>query len=215
MTPQLIFLGAPGSGKGTQAARFSQELGFKHISTGNLLREEISEGSTLGKRVQGILSAGNLVDDQTVLELLCKNCNLNSHQYIFDGFPRNIKQAELLDDVLIKDHLSKTIFFKIELKELTERLVNRRTCDNCGAIYNLFFRPPQKSNTCDHCGHSPLTQRKDDTREVVENRLNVFCKTIKPVLNYYKAEQKLETVDASKKLDSVHSEIQEIIERKD
>lgn len=197
MKPQLILLGAPGSGKGTQAARLVSELKYDHLSTGDLLRKEISSGSELGNRVQDIMNAGKLVDDSTVLELLSTNCDLQSSQYIFDGFPRNIEQAKSLDKEVLKDAKSKALFFDIDLDKLAERLVNRRTCADCGEIYNLISKAPKKEGVCDKCSGKNLTQRKDDNEETVKTRLDVFSSTISPVLDYYEGQGRLLRLDAS------------------
>jgi adenylate kinase len=212
MKPQLILLGAPGSGKGTQAGRLVSELGYNHLSTGDLLRSEISSGSELGNRVQDIMNSGKLVDDSTVLELLQKNCALDSSAYIFDGFPRNIDQAKALDEAVLKDVAFKAIFFEIDLKLLAERLVNRRTCDDCGEIFNLISRAPQKEGVCDKCNGSNLKQRKDDNEATVKTRLDVFSKAIEPVLSYYEQSGKLCRLDASKSSSEVFSELKNTVE---
>jgi len=202
MKPQLILLGAPGSGKGTQAARLVSELGYEHISTGDLLRKEIKSGSELGQKVQGIMDAGKLVDDHTVLELLNANCDLEGSQYIFDGFPRNHEQSKLLDSEVLKDAKSRAVYFDIDLDMLAARLVNRRTCSGCGEIYNLLSRPPKVENVCDKCG-GELAQRKDDNEETVKTRLQVFKETVEPILSYYEDQGRLGRIDASKAPDSV------------
>ena len=202
MKPQLILLGAPGSGKGPQAARLVSELGYEHISTGDLLRKEIKSGSELGQRVQGIMDEGKLVDDHTVLELLNSNCDLKSNQYIFDGFPRNHEQAKLLDGEVLKDAKSRAVYFEIDLDMLAARLINRRTCSGCGEIYNLLSKAPAKEGVCDKCG-AELTQRKDDNEETVKTRLQVFKDTVEPVLSYYEAEGCLGRIDASAAPDAV------------
>ncbi|GAB4404285.1 MAG: adenylate kinase [Bacteriovoracaceae bacterium] len=211
MRSQLIFLGAPGSGKGTQATRLIKEFGFKHLSTGDLLRKEISEGSDLGKRVAEIMNAGKLVDDNTVLELLKKNCDLNSVAHIFDGFPRNGEQAKALDEVILKGASSKAVYFEIDLDLLFDRLVNRRTCANCGEIYNLKFKPPVKVGICDKCGSTELNQRKDDNEDTVKKRLGVFKETIEPVLKYYGLQNRLVRLDASKGSEEVFEELKALI----
>lgn len=209
MMPQLILLGAPGSGKGTQAARLVKELGYNHLSTGDLLRKEIKSGSDLGNKVQGIMNEGKLVDDDTVLELLNANCDLNSSVYIFDGFPRNQEQAKALDGVVLKDAKSKAVYFDIDLELLAARLTNRRTCSGCGEIYNLLSKAPQKEGVCDKCG-SELTQRKDDNEETVKTRLQVFKDTIEPVLAHYETTGRLARVDASKAPEEVFGALQAI-----
>ncbi len=211
MKPQLILLGAPGSGKGTQASRLVSELGYNHISTGELLRKEIKSGSELGQRVQGIMDAGKLVDDNTVLELLNANCDLSSNAYIFDGFPRNGEQSKLLDEVVIKEASSKAVYFEIDLDMLAARLTNRRTCSGCGEIYNLLSKAPKTEGVCDLCGSS-LTQRKDDNEETVKTRLQVFKETIEPVLAHYESTGRLARVDASQAPDEVFKALRAITE---
>jgi adenylate kinase len=211
MKPQLILLGAPGSGKGTQASRLVSELGYNHISTGDLLRKEIKSGSELGQRVQGIMDAGKLVDDNTVLELLNANCDLSSNAYIFDGFPRNGEQSKLLDEVVIKEASSKAVYFEIDLDILAARLTNRRTCSGCGEIYNLLSKAPKAEGVCDLCGSS-LTQRKDDNEETVKTRLQVFKETIEPVLAHYESTGRLARVDASQAPDEVFKALRAITE---
>ena len=206
MKPQLILLGAPGSGKGTQAARLVSELGYEHISTGDLLRKEIKSGSALGQKVQGIMDAGKLVDDNTVLELLNANCDLSANQYIFDGFPRNIEQVKLLDAEVLKDAKSRAVYFDIDLDKLAARLINRRTCSSCGEIYNLLTKAPAKEGTCDKCG-GELAQRKDDNEETVKTRLQVFKDTVTPILEYYEAAGRLGKIDASQAPDAVFGDL--------
>ena len=211
MKPQLILLGAPGSGKGTQAARLVSDLGYLHLSTGDLLRKETSSGSELGKRVTEIMNSGALVDDNTVLELLNANTDLGSGSYIFDGFPRNIEQAKSLDEVVLKDTKALAIYFDIDLDQLAARLVNRRTCGDCGEIYNLLSKPPKTEGKCDNCGGDKLNQRKDDNEETVKNRLDVFKSTITPVLEYYESKGTLKRVDASNESDAVFNQLQDVV----
>lgn len=211
MKAQLILLGAPGSGKGTQAARLVSDLGYKHISTGDLLRNEIAKKTELGKKVQGIMTRGELVDDATVLELLNANCDLTSGSYIFDGFPRNIDQAKALDSEVIKDVAHKAIYFDIDLNILAERLVNRRTCGDCGEIYNLLSKAPKVDGVCDKCSGTSLNQRKDDNEESVKTRLGVFKSTIDPVLNYYEERGALKRIKASASSAEVFEEVKNTV----
>lgn len=211
MKPHLIILGAPGSGKGTQAAKLV-EKGYKHISTGDLLRSEIAKGTELGQKVSGIISRGDLVDDNTVMALLKANCDVDKVSYIFDGFPRNIAQAEMLEAELLQGRRTLAVYFKIDLGVLTDRVVNRRTCSNCGEIYNLTSKPPRVPNVCDKCGsQNTLTQRKDDTVEVVSNRLKIFADTVDPMLAFYKSKGSLIEIDASLPEKTVFSALEKII----
>lgn len=211
MKPQLILLGAPGSGKGTQASKLVENFGYAHISTGDLLRTEIQKGSDLGKRVQSIMDAGNLVDDATVLELLKVNCNLDEKSYIFDGFPRNIEQAKSLDEVVLTNRHALALYFDIDLEIIVERVTNRRVAPKSGEIYNLITRPPRVEGKCDVSGED-LVFRKDDNEQTVRNRLNVFKETITPVLDYYSSKGILKTVDATQSTENVLSQLKKFIE---
>ncbi len=212
MKPHLIILGAPGSGKGTQAAKLV-EKGYKHVSTGDLLRSEIAKGSELGQKVSGIISRGDLVDDSTVMALLKANCNVDKVSYIFDGFPRNIAQAEMLEAELLQGRKTLAVYFKIDLGILIDRVVNRRTCGSCGEIYNLATKPPSVLNVCDKCGaNDSLKQRKDDTREVVSNRLKIFANTVDPMLAFYKSRKALVEIDASLAEKEVFSALEKFLE---
>lgn len=211
MKPHLIILGAPGSGKGTQAANLV-EKGFKHISTGDLLRSEIAKGTELGQKVSGIISRGDLVDDNTVMALLKANCDVDKVSYIFDGFPRNIAQVEMLEAELLQGRKTLAVYFKIDLGVLIARVVNRRTCGSCGEIYNLSTKAPRVANVCDKCGSKDsLKQRKDDTEDVVSNRLKIFADSVDPMLAFYKSKGALVEIDASKQEKDVFSELEKVI----
>jgi adenylate kinase len=211
MKPQLILLGAPGSGKGTQASKLVSELGYGHLSTGDLLRKEISSGSELGNRVQAVMDAGELVNDELVLELLKSNCDLEGNAYIFDGFPRNIVQAKALDETVLGDAKSLAVYFNIDLDRLAKRLVNRRTCKDCGEIYNLLSKAPEKEGVCDKCNGTDLEQRKDDNEDTVKTRLKVFEETITPILEYYESRGRLKRVEAEHAPEDVFSEVKKSI----
>jgi adenylate kinase len=207
MTSHLIFIGAPGSGKGTQAGRLVAEKSFKHISTGDLLRSEISKQSPLGLEVKKVMDAGQLVSDGLVIRLLQANIDLKTSQYIFDGYPRNIAQAETLDREVLGGSSSLAVYFQIEMDRLVARLTNRRTCKDCGAIYNLLSKKPKVMGVCDQCGGTNLVQRADDKEEVIANRLQVFQDTVNPVLKYYQDLGRLLRVDAEKSEDEIYHQI--------
>ncbi|MBT3584269.1 MAG: adenylate kinase [Halobacteriovoraceae bacterium] len=211
MRPNLILLGAPGSGKGTQANRLVSEFGYKHLSTGDLLRAEIAKESDLGQRVKGVLDRGDLVDDNMVLELLKVNCDLENASHIFDGFPRNNEQARMLDEVVLGDSTALAIYFELDLGVLKDRLVNRRTCKDCGVIYNLLFNAPKTEGVCDSCGGTNLEHRKDDNEETVSNRLQVFKDQVEPILAHYEAKGTLRRVDASQKPGEVFTEVEAVL----
>ena len=207
----LVFLGAPGSGKGTQASLLVKELGYSHVSTGDLLRNEIKKGTTLGNKVSDVIKAGKLVEDSLVLELLKANCDLSGNKYIFDGFPRNIEQAKALEGEILSSHFSRAIYFELDLGVLKERLVNRRMCKDCGDIYNLISKSPSVAGKCDSCGSTNLYQRDDDKEETVGKRLEVFKETIDPVLEFYKETDRLFAVDASHDSTSVFKAIEKAV----
>jgi adenylate kinase len=203
MKSHLIFIGAPGSGKGTQASKLVSERGFKHISTGDLLRTEIAKQSALGLEVKKVMDEGKLVSDDLVIRLLQANINLTASQYIFDGYPRNIAQAQTLDKEVLKGSPSLAVYFDIDVARLVERLTNRRTCKTCGAIYNLISKTPKVTGVCDQCGGTDLVHRADDKEEVITNRLKVFQDTVNPVIKYYQDLGRLMKVDAEGSADEI------------
>ena len=209
MKKHLILLGAPGSGKGTQSSKL-RETGYKHVSTGDLLRSEIAKESDLGKRVKQVMDKGQLVSDELVVELLKVNLDLENSTYIFDGYPRNIKQAETLDGIL-SGHDYLAVYFKMDLDTLIERITNRRTTKDGKHIYNLKTNPPKVEGVCDVTGE-PLIQRADDKEEVVRERMNVFEATIDPILEYFNKNEHLTTISAEQDLDQVYKQILEKIE---
>lgn len=207
MKSHLIFIGAPGSGKGTQASRLVSSLGLKHISTGDLLRAEIAKKSPLGIEVKQVMDEGKLVSDDLVIRLLQANINLDENQYIFDGYPRNIAQSETLDKEVLAGKKSIAVYFDINIEKLTSRLTNRRTCKDCGSIYNLLSKKPKIEGICDQCGGKNLVQRVDDKEDVIKNRLKVFEETVNPVLRYYQDHGRLMRVDAEKSEAEIFNQI--------
>jgi adenylate kinase len=207
MKSHVIFIGAPGSGKGTQASKLVSDRGFKHISTGDLLRSEIAKQSPLGLEVKKVMDEGKLVSDELVIRLLQANINLTQSQYIFDGYPRNLAQAETLDKEVLKGSPSLAVYFELDMAKLIARLTNRRTCKNCGAIYNLISKMPKVTGVCDVCGSTDLVQRADDKEEVITNRLKVFKDAVDPVLKYYQDLGRLMKVDAEGSIDAIYNQI--------
>lgn len=197
---KLILLGPPGGGKGTVAKRLQKEFNIPVISTGVILREEIERKTRLGKKVQNIMNRGRLVPDEVITEIIkerikqedCKN------GYIFDGFPRNIEQANSLEKLNkeLNEYIDYVFYFEIPFSEIIERLSNRRVCKKCGTNYNLLFNPPQKDNICDICG-GELYQRDDDKEETIKNRLKVFAEQTLPLKKYYKEKSVLTVIDAN------------------
>jgi adenylate kinase len=209
MSMNVVFLGAPGSGKGTQSKNLIENFGYRHVSTGDLLRAEIKKGSELGKKVKDVMDRGELVTDELVTDLLKANIDLEKNHYIFDGFPRNLSQAKILESIL-GTHSYKAIYFDVDTEALVKRITNRRVSTDGKHIYNLIFSPPRKEGVCDVSG-LPLVQREDDKEEVVRNRMDVFNNEINPVLDFYKEKNALNTVDADKSIDEVKSLITKAI----
>ena len=178
----LIFVGPPGAGKGTQA-NFLKKHNYHHVSTGDLLRAEVKSGSALGEEINSIISKGELVSDDIVGKLLKSNLNLEKHAYIFDGYPRNKKQASILKEI-IGEKPFKVIVFDADLGKIMERICNRRLAPNSGEIYNLLSKPPKKDGLCDVSGE-PLIHRDDDKSEVVENRFKVYGETKAEIIDFY------------------------------
>lgn len=203
----LVLIGAAGSGKGTQAARLVADKGYKHISTGDLLRGEISKASELGKKVKNVMDSGALVSDELVIELIHANANLDQNSYVFDGYPRNLAQAQTLDKEVLKGRPSLAVYFKIDMAKLVGRLTNRRTCKDCGAIYNLVSQAPKTQGVCDKCGSTNLVHRDDDKEEAIKKRLAIFEQNTQPVLEHYKASGRLLEVNAEAPIETVYKQV--------
>ena len=171
MNYRFVFLGAPGSGKGTWSGIVSQRLDLSHLSTGDLLRQEVAEGSELGQKAKAFMEAGELVPDEMILALVDKKLG-EVEGVILDGYPRNLAQAQSLDEILEKNEigLTKVVYLDVPEDELVRRITSRIVCPNCGATYNLQTMPPKVEGICDRCG-SKLVQRKDDTEEDFRTRL--------------------------------------------
>ncbi len=197
---RLILLGPPGGGKGTVAKKLQAEFNIPVISTGVILREAVDKRNKLGIEVENIMRKGGLVPDHIILEIIkerikqkdCKN------GYIFDGFPRNVEQANSLEKLNkeLNEYIDYVFYFEIPFSEIIQRLSNRRVCKRCGTNYNLSFNPPKKDNTCDLCG-GELYQRDDDKEEIIRNRLEVFAQQTTPLKKYYKEKKLLKVIDAN------------------
>ena len=209
----IVFLGPPGAGKGTQADILSERHGFLHFDTGSRLRAEIATGSELGQRIASFTNEGKLVPIEIIRDLILKFLRENSGARImFDGFPRNLEQAEVLADALdaSSQALAFAVYLEIDEDSLIERIVNRRFCSQCGEIYNLVSKPPLAEGKCDHDG-ADLYQRKDDTEEVFGTRLKVYMTETVPVLDYYRQQGLLYTVDGDYDIDEVTTAIEAVL----
>lgn len=208
----IILMGPPGSGKGTQATRISKALQIPHISTGDILRENISKDTDLGRKAKEYMNAGKLVPDDLVLNMLSERVAKpdSTKGYLLDGFPRTIAQGEALDKMLSKDAKLVAISLDVNDEAIIKRMSGRLTCKNCGNIQNLYFSPPAKDNICDKCG-GPLIQRPDDKEEVVKERLRVYHEQTKPLINFYQNKKLLHVIDGNQDPDQVFKEIMKII----
>ena len=196
---RIVLLGAPGSGKGTQAKLLTEKYRIPHVSTGDLLRANLAAGTALGLQAKAAMDAGQLVSDDLVLAIIrerLKNPDAKKG-FILDGFPRNIPQANALDSMLrnIGQPLDAAILMEVDFDILMQRLTGRRTCENCGAAYNVYTNPPRLEDQCDRCG-GPLHHRADDNEETIGNRLRVYEGQTKPLIGYYRDQGRIETVDA-------------------
>ena len=207
---RFILLGPPGAGKGTQAARICQKYGITHISTGDIFRKHIKEGTDFGKKAQEYMNKGELVPDDLVLEiaearLLEEDCK---HGFLLDGFPRTVNQAERLDKFLNERDLSidNVLAIEVEKEVLMMRLIGRRVCRSCGATYHVINMPPEKEGVCDICG-GELYQRTDDSATTVENRIEVYNALTSKLVEYYDTAGKVEHIDGSTGLETVFQDI--------
>lgn len=211
---RIILLGAPGAGKGTQAKKLSIRYGIPHISTGDIFRENIKNGTELGMKARSYMDKGLLVPDELVLELIMDRLAEDDCKkgYILDGFPRTIPQAEALDFALSKAGTEIDLAIEVYASdmEIINRMSGRRACPVCGATYHIVNIPPKKEGICDNCG-SELILREDDKRETVEKRLEVYHAQTRPLIQYYKNKGILKTVDGVKDADETFKNIEEII----
>jgi adenylate kinase len=206
MSKNLVFIGPPGSGKGTQSGKLKTEKGFNHISTGDLLRREITVESELGLRVKKVMDDGQLVSDDLVVELIKTNIDLDHKSYIFDGYPRNIAQAQTLHEHILAGHDYRAVYFEVDTEKLVTRLTNRRVTKDGKQIYNLLTNPPKVAGVCDVTG-DPLIQRNDDKEEVIRKRMDVYKSAVGSVLEYYEKLNILKTVKAQNTVEEVYNEI--------
>ena len=200
----IVFLGAPGSGKGTIAAKMAAEHGFTHIAPGNLFRNEVSRGSALGKKIKALVESGTLVPDEITNQLIKKHIKKNN---IFDGYPRTLNQADALDKLVT---INKVILFDMSEEHIVKRLGGRRTCPNCQAIYHMVTVPPRKTGLCDKC-NATLVQRKDDAPDVVKHRFKVFHQNTAPLIELYKQKKLLLSVDASNTVETVFNAVKKLL----
>ena len=206
----LIFLGAPGAGKGTQATVVARELNLAHIASGDLFRQALEQGTELGKKAKSYMEKGILVPDEVTIQMVLERLSAPdcAHGVILDGFPRNIVQAEALDKALAEQNknIDKVIYIKVSEEELLKRLSGRWLCNKCQKVYNIIGSPPKVAGKCDRCG-GELYQRPDDNPQTVKKRLKVYFAETAPLIDYYAQRGKLLEIDGEGSVDEVKRRI--------
>ena len=211
--PVVIFLGAPGAGKGTQSSHLSRVKSIPKISTGDMLRSAVHEDSPLGKKVKEIMKDGGLVDDQTMLNLITERISRPDSQngFILDGYPRNRKQASQLEEVLPKNRRLIVLNIQASEDEVVKRIAGRRSCPQCGHVYNVHLHPPKDDEKCDLDG-TPLFRRSDDSEDVVRKRIATYKKETLPLLDHYKRLGVLKSINGIQPQDVVARKILAAVE---
>ena len=214
-TMKIVMLGAPGAGKGTQAEMIAEKYGIPHISTGDIFRANIKNGTELGKKAKAYMDAGDLVPDELTVDLVIDRVAQPDCEkgYILDGFPRTIPQAEVFTKPLAANSAKNDSAIDVEVPDenIVNRMGGRRACPNCGATYHVQYIPPKKEGICDACG-TELVLRNDDKPETVKNRLDVYHKATQPLIDFYEAQGALRTVDGTQDMKDVFAAIVKILE---
>ena len=207
---KIVMLGAPGAGKGTQAKRIAAQYGIPHISTGDIFRANIKNGTELGKKAKSFMDQGLLVPDELTVDLVIDRLGQDDCKkgYILDGFPRTIPQAEALDKALAGkgEKMDYAVDVDVPDENIISRMSGRRACTGCGATYHIVYNPSQKGDNCQVCGEA-LILRDDDKPETVQKRLSVYHEQTQPLIEYYQGKGILKTVDGTKNMDEVFEEI--------
>lgn len=212
---KIVMLGAPGAGKGTQAEIIAEKYNIPHISTGDIFRANLKNGTELGKKAKVYMDAGELVPDSLTCDLVMDRIAQDdcAEGYILDGFPRTIPQAEVFTKALAEKGMKVDFAIDVDVPDdnIVKRMAGRRSCPNCGSIYHVEFMPPKKEGICDSCG-TELVQRADDQPDTVLNRLRVYHEQTQPLIDFYKEAGCLYSVDGTKKQDEVFADIIAILE---
>lgn len=211
---QLLLMGPPGAGKGTQAAELTKKFSIPQISTGDIFRAAVKENTELGKKAKSYMDTGALVPDEVTIgiiraRLIKEDC---ANGFILDGFPRTVAQADALNKILNDLHLklTKVLNIHVPAKDLIERATGRRICKKCGATYHIKFHPPKKADTCDECGNK-LSQRADDNAETMKKRLNVYEKSTRPLIEYYEKQGIYTEIDGRQPIGKVTEELIQVL----
>ena len=212
---RIVLLGAPGSGKGTQARLLAERYNIPQIATGDLLREAVASSSSLGRQAKMAMDAGHLVGDDVVLAIIQERILRSDTRngFILDGFPRSLAQAEALDQLLssVGRPLDLALLLAVDVDALLQRLVGRRTCLSCGQVYNVYYSPPHIDGRCDACG-GRLRHRADDNEETIGNRLRVYEAQTFPVIDYYKEQGKLRTVQGVGEIPDISKAMRKVVD---
>jgi adenylate kinase len=210
----LVLMGLPGAGKGTQAEKIVEKYGIPHISTGDMFRAAIKEGTDLGLQAKSFMDQGNLVPDEVTIGIVRERLSKEdcAEGFLLDGFPRTVAQAEALEDILSDLHKNINFVINIDVDQefLMERLTGRRICKSCGSTYHLVFNPPTKDDVCDRCG-GELYQRADDNAETVQNRLEVNQKQTKPLLDFYEGKGYLRNINGQQDIRKVFDDLDQLL----
>jgi adenylate kinase len=211
---KMVLLGPPGAGKGTQAVILKEKKGFLHLSTGDILRENVKNNTDIGKKAKAFMEKGELVPDDIVIEMMLDTikASRDKKDFILDGFPRTAYQAKKIDTELAKLKLpiDMVVYFKTGINTVISRLTGRRLCSKCGANYHIVNMPPKKQGICDKCG-AELYQRKDDSEETIKKRLEVYNSQTKELIDYYKAQGILKEVSGDLEAGKVYEELTGIL----
>ena len=211
---RVVLLGAPGSGKGTQAKKLEADRGIPQISTGDMLREAVAAGTRFGAKAKETMAAGKLVSDEIVLGILSERLARDdaADGFILDGFPRTRKQAEDLEELLdeLGVPLDAAVLMDVDLEHLMKRLTGRRTCSRTGKLLNIYFSPREEIDECLNAG-GELIQREDDNEETIRSRLDVYREQTEPVIDYYSERGKLRTIDAEGTIEAIYERLKEAL----